>query len=242
VSSSTRQVADAATAISPDELLAAMRLASPSLPIGAFAYSQGLERAIAHGWVTDRDSTVAWICGLLSHSVARFDLPILSRLHDAITERDDLEAQRLDAWILAGRGSDELQAEEQHLGAAMQRLLPTLTPGDGPSGDWPSGDLSRLRTYVAAFALAAVRSGLSRATALRSYCYAWIEHQLSAATRLVPLGQTDSQAALSRCLAEVDAALTLADGLGEDEIGAASPGLAIASAQHETQHTRLFRS
>jgi urease accessory protein len=214
-----------------------MRLASPSLPIGAFAYSQGLERAIAQDWVSDRDSTVAWVRGLLNHSIARFDLPILGRLHEAITARDDLEAHRLDAWILAGRGSDELQAEEQHLGAAMQRLLPTLAPdGDAPSFS------TRLRSYVATFALAAVRSGLSRATVLRSYCYAWIEHQLSAATRLVPLGQTDSQAALSLCLADVDAAVALADRLADDEIGAASPGLAIASAQHETQHTRLFRS
>ena len=237
MSGSRRRSADRADGIGPDEMLAAMRLASPSLPIGAFAYSQGLERAITRGWVDDRDSAVTWVRGLLGHSVARFDLPLLGRLYDAITSGDDLEAQRLDAWVMAGRGSDELQAEERHLGAALRRLLPALAPG-AASRDGLAGS----RSYVAAFALAAVHSGISRATASRSYCYAWIEHQLSAATRLVPLGQSDSQAALSLCLSDVGAAVGLADGLAEDDIGAASPGLAIASAQHETQHTRLFRS
>jgi urease accessory protein len=223
--------------VGPAELLAAMRLASPSLPIGAFAYSQGLESAVERGWVSDRDSAVAWVSGLLGHAVARFDLPLLGRLYDAIADGDVLETRRLDAWVLAGRGSDELQAEEKHLGAAMQRLLPALA-SDGVLLDGSA----RLRSYVAAFALAAVRSGVSRAAALSSYCYAWIDHQLSAATRLVPLGQSDSQLALSRCLADVGAATQLAEGLSEEDIGAATPGLAIASAQHETQHTRLFRS
>lgn len=230
-------VTEPGSGASAAELLAAMRLASPSLPIGAFAYSQGLEGAIERGWVSDRESVVAWVRGLLGHAVARFDLPLLARLHEAIATGDVLEAHRLDAWVLAGRGSDELQAEEEHLGAAMQRLLPVLAP-DGV----PRAGLAGLRTYVAAFALAAVRSGLSRAVALYAYAYAWIEHQISAATRLVPLGQSDGQAALSMCLADVAAATELAAGLSEVDIGTATPGLAIASAQHETQHTRLFRS
>jgi urease accessory protein len=218
------------------ELLAAMRLASPSLPIGAYAYSQGLERAVEQGWVHDRDSTTDWVRGLLGHAVARFDLPLLARLHDAVSSGDLLEAGRLDGWVLAGRGSGELQAEERHLGAALRRVLPLL------EADGPARTADALASYVAVFAMAAVRSGLSRATTMSSYAYAWIEHQLGAATKLVPLGQSDSQAALSACLADVSGVVTLASRLPDEEIGATSPGLAIASAQHETQHTRLFRS
>ena len=77
---------------------------------------------------------------------------------------------------------------------------------------------------------------------MSSYSYAWIEHQLSAATRLIPLGQSDAQAALAACLADVGAAIEAAGQLDEQDIGVGTPGLAIASAGHETQRTRLFRS
>lgn len=226
-----------ARSLPADELLAALRLASPSLPIGAFAYSQGLEGAIERGWVTDRTSTEAWVRGLLRHAVARFDLPLLARLYDALAADDLLEAGRLDDWVLAGRGSAELQDEERHLGAALNRLLGTWTPGAPPAEG-----ASKVRSYLGSFALAALRSGLARSTTMSSYSYAWIEHQLSAATRLIPLGQSDAQAALAACLADVGAAIEAAGQLDEQDIGVGTPGLAIASAGHETQRTRLFRS
>lgn len=220
-----------------DELLAALRLASPALPIGAFAYSQGLEQAVELGHVSDRATTADWILGVLRHAIARFDLPLLARLWHAWHDDDQLEAARLDGWVMAGRESGELQVEERHLGAALMKLL--RDTDDRQESPLPA---STPISYVAAFALFSVRSGLSQLVTLASYAYAWLEHQVSAATRLLPLGQTDAQRILKECLAEVRSLVDNAMDTPEDEIGTATPGLAIASARHETQHTRLFRS
>ncbi len=222
---------------SVDTLLTALRLASPALPIGAYAYSQGLEQAIEAGSVSGRAAAAAWIAGVLRHAIAHFDLPLLARCWCAWSDRDELEAARLDAWVLAGRESGELQAEERHLGAALMRLLRETTAESDPP--LPATTPS---SYVAAFALTAVRAGLDLVTTLTSYAYAWLEHQVSAATRLVPLGQTDAQRILMQCLAEIDPMIALAADMAEEVIGTSTPGLAIASALHETQHTRLFRS
>lgn len=219
------------------QLLSAIRLACPSLPIGAYAYSQGLEYAVEAGWIGDRASAECWIVGLLDHTLAHFDLPLLSRLYQG-WKRQDFEAVRLyERWVLAGRESREFQAEERHLGAALLRLLIDLeVVPDHPS--WQDSE----RGYLSAFALAGTHFGLSERTLLGSYCFAWLEHQVSAVTRLVPLGQTDGQMVLSNCLARVEAVIETGLALPDDSIGALAPGQALASALHETQYTRLFRS
>ncbi len=226
--------------VSPDNqacmLLHAMRLACPSLPVGAYAYSQGLEQAVERGWVHDSASAERWISGLLQHTVSRFDIPLLARLFAAWQSGDQRAALHYNQWVLAGRESRELQAEELHLGASLIKLL---------------GDLGQLEdveppfqsvTYLAAFALAANCYGLSESLLLSSYCFAWLEHQTSAATRLVPLGQTDGQLVLSNCLEQVTRTIQLGLSLADDQVGSLCFGQALASALHETQYCRLFRS
>lgn len=230
-------MAEPGTRPAVSEQLAAMWLASPALPIGAFAYSGGLEQAVELGWVHDRASCESWVAGVLGHAVARFDLPLLARLWVAWAEDDQLAARHLDARVLAGRESAELQAAELALGTALLRVLDGPEPARAEA-QRVEGPLS----YVAAFALAAVHLGIDQPTALASYCFAWIEHSVGAATRLVPLGQSDAQRVLRACLRQVPDVLALAATISDDAIGAATPGLAIASARHETQYSRLFRS
>jgi urease accessory protein len=218
------------------ELLAAMRLASPALPIGAFAYSQGLEQACDRGWVHDRETADDWIGGVMAYGLARFDLPLLAQLHRALASGDEARFAELDAWVLAGRESAELRAEERHLGTALYRLL--LDTGD-ETHERPT---LQPASYVAAFALWCHRASIGEPVALAAYAGAWLEHQVSAAIRLVPLGQTDGHRVLAAQLEAVPGILTSASDLPPEEIGASLPGLAIASAWHETQYSRLFRS
>lgn len=215
----------------------AMRLACPSLPVGAYAYSQGLEYAVEAGWITDRQSAADWISGLLKNTLGGFDLPLLSRLYRSWSEQDQDRIQAYEHWVLAGRESLELRTEELNLGAALLRLLVDLGV---VSEHHLEG--ARERGYLSAFALAAVCYGLSEQVMLTSYCFAWLEHQTSAVTRLIPLGQTDGQRVLSICLELAPGVLATSLELPDEGIGALAPGQAIASALHETQYTRLFRS
>ena len=219
------------------ELLQTIRLACPSLPVGAFAYSQGLEYAVDCGWVTGPDSAQRWISGLLTHSVGNLDLPRLQRLYLAWAASDFEAAKLQNQLLLAARESSELVAEELHLGSALKKLLVSLDTLPEGAAEHAAG-----HGYLSMFALAGVCFGLSFASLSAGFCFAWLEHQVSAATRLIPLGQTDGQRILSSCLGLVPGVIQHASSQGDWEIGAAAPGQALASALHETQYTRLFRS
>jgi urease accessory protein len=209
------------------------------LPIGAFAYSQGLEPATTAGWVRDEESARQWIVGLVETQLAQLDLAILARLYDAWGE-DEGEALAVSVWsafLLASRPSSELQTEERHLGGALARVLAGL--GLPEAAAWTTrADV----TYPTMFALAARRWSVPLAAAAQGFAFAWAEAQVSAAVRLVPLGQSAGQRILSSAAAVIPRAVTRALSLPADEIGAASPRLAVASAWHETQYSRLFRS
>ena len=218
-------------------LLHLLHLASPALPIGAYAYSQGLESAVHAGAVRSEDEARAWILGLLEHVQARLDVPLLARLHDAHARGDEFELDRWTTFLTACRESRELQAEDRALGRALARLLADLdVAGARRLAAHPSV------TLAAAFALAAVVHGIPLREAASGYLFAWLENQVAAAVRLVPLGQTGGRRILLAGIAAIPAALAQGLELDEDAIGAAAPGLAALSARHENQYTRLFRS
>jgi urease accessory protein len=226
--------------LSAGPLLRLLHLCSPTLPIGAFAYSQGLEPATSAGWVSDEESARLWITGLVRHQLATLDLPILARLYAAWGEADADEAPAVARWsafLMASRPSAELQTEERQLGAALARVLTGL--GLREAGAWTARPEL---TYVTMFALAARRWEVPLEAAAQGFAFTWVEAQTSAAMRLVPLGQSAGQRILVAGAAEIPDAVTRALTIADDDLGASSPRLAIASAWHETQYSRLFRS
>lgn len=214
-----------------------LQLCSPALPVGAYAYSQGLEYAVERGWVRDEVSAGDWILGLLAHSLRRLDLPIFVRLYQGWQTADLNEVRRWNARLHASREAAELQREDAHLGAALARLLTDL--GMAEAAAWRS--TSRV-CFATLFSLAAVKWDIPLQAATTGLAWTWVENQVAAVTRLIPLGQTASQrllvAATPVLIDAVHAALALPDA----DIGAAAPGLALAGALHETQYSRLFRS
>ena len=213
------------------------QLISPALPVGAYAYSQGLEAAVEAGWVSDETSARGWIGGVASNSIARLDLPLLARMYQAWQTDDEDEVKRWSRFLLASRESSEIVAEDRHLGQALARLLSDLQVSQADA--WRQNEWCN---FPAMFSLAAQQWSIPLHQTLSGYLWAWCENQVAAAIKLVPLGQTAGQRILSHLIGciplYVDAALRLAD----DEIGMICPGLAIASARHETQYSRLFRS
>ncbi|HVW23734.1 MAG TPA: urease accessory UreF family protein [Polyangiaceae bacterium] len=218
-------------------LLRLFQLTSPALPLGAFAYSQGIEYAAHAGWITDEASAVDWTCGLLEGPICRTDLPLLSRLHAAWIARDETLVRRLSTLLLAFRESAELEQEDVHLGRALARVL----VGHGLTEASPftrAGDA----TFAALYALAAARWSIPPRSALFGYAFAWSESQTGALSRVLPLGQLAIQRILSRLIEAMPAAVDVALSLRDDEIGALAPSHAMASALHESQYCRLFRS
>jgi urease accessory protein len=249
-------------------LLRLLQLASPALPIGAFAYSQGLEPAVTAGLVTDEKSASRWILGLLRAPFARSDLAIFARLHAAFAGDDLVAAERWNAYLLASRASLELQAEDLHLGAALARVLATLGivdpaldaddeagrdrrptgatsgelggPPDGATGPGAGGTAARC--FARMFALASARWGIEVAPAAQAFAFSWAEAQTSAAVRLVPLGQSAGVRILAEVGGAIPDAVEMALALPDDELGGAAPQHALLSMAHETQYSRLFRS
>ncbi|MGB5235191.1 MAG: urease accessory UreF family protein [Candidatus Macondimonas sp.] len=221
-------------------LLRLLQLTSPSLPIGAFAWSQGLEAAVQAGWIGNEAQATDWLTAVLDHALARSDVPVLLRLHEAITTQHIDVAAQWNRWLLACRETRELLQEDTHIGAALLRLLLDL---DAPvAQSWQAAQGRRPLSYAAAFALATVHADLpARMTAL-GYLWAWSENQAAALIKLGVLGQTGAQRLLNRLHPAIRAALDLGLSLEDDELGMALPGLALASAHHEIQHSRLFRS
>lgn len=214
-----------------------LQLCSPTLPVGAYAYSQGLECAVERGWVRDEASASDWIFGLLEHNLRHLDLPVFARLFRAWRNADAAAVSRWNARLFASREAAELQREDAHLGAALARLLSDL--GLGEAEPWRNAPRVCFATL---FGLAAARWEIRLPEAATGYAWAWTENQVTAATRLIPLGQTASQrllvAAGPAIARAVDDALLLPDA----DIGTAAPGLALVGALHETQYSRLFRS
>jgi len=211
------------------------QLISPTLPIGAYAWSTGLEYAVDAGWVTTESSAQDWILGQLRNSFPQLDVPVFLRLNQAWQQKDFEAVKHWNNSLLAMRESLELQQEDAALGAALLRVLPGLGIA------LPELKLARW-SYAAMFAYACQQSGIDVEESARGLLWSWSENQVAAAIKLVPLGQSSGQRMLSAAIGEIETAVQRAQRCNDDDIGMVLPGLAMASALHETQYSRLFRS
>ena len=221
----------------PEETLRLMQLCSPMLPTGAFAYSQGLEFAVSKGWVKDNDTTKMWIQGLLENSLTYLDVPLLSRLYKAWSANDNKSILYWNDYLYACRDSKELREEDKHLAHALARLLGDL--GISEAIEWKENPRA---CFLSVFALGAWHWKIQLKEASLGYLWMWAENQVLAAIKLIPLGQTDGQKLLSSVIEVIPDQVLIGLSLKDEEIGYTTPGQGIASALHETQYTRLFRS
>jgi urease accessory protein len=230
-------VAHARLDLSELAFLRLLQFASPTLPIGAFAYSQGLEQAVELGWVHDEASAAAWIKGVVTEVLPRLDVPVLAALHAAWSAEDVPRVRALSQFLHACRESAELGAEDRQLGAALARVLYGL--GIERAEPWVADADA---TFATLLSLASVHFALPAQGAALGFLFSWLENQVAAATRLVPIGHIAAQRVLSQVLVELPAAVSRGLALPCEAAGFLAPGLAIASALHETTYSRLFRS
>lgn len=210
-----------------------LQLASPTLPVGAYSYSGGLEAAVEDGVVRDAASAGQWIGDVLEFSVARMEGPMVFSFISGFHERDFSRVKEKNEMFLASRETAELRAETVQMGYSLNRLLKDLGLGEVPVEE-PS--------FPAAFAYAAAQWKIAPEAALQAYLWAWIENQVMAAVKVIPLGQTDGQRILMGLGDRLPSLVEKAMKMKDEDLGNFAPGLALLSSRHETQYSRLFRS
>lgn len=217
-------------------LLSLIWLASPALPVGGFSYSEGLEAAVEWAGVSNEATAADWLLDQLHLGLARGDLAVLAASVQALrADRLDRVAE-LNQWVLHTRETSELRLQSVQMGRSLIDWLRNLQP---TQAERVQGlDLS----YPVAFAAAAAGSPASAADICAAYAFGWCENMSQTAIKAVPLGQSAGQRILARLAAEIPAAVAHAMALDDASRQAFTPRLAVLSARHETQYSRLFRS
>jgi urease accessory protein len=223
------------TTITDADLLGLVWLASPALPVGGFSYSEGLEAAVDRGLVSDEQTAAHWLVEQLHLTLSRSDLAVTAQAIAAWRAGDAERVAVLNAWVLQTRETAELRQQTEQMGRSMVEWLKSVQPEQAARVRAPLA-------YPIACALAVSGTQAPVRQALLTLAFGWAENMMQAAIKSVPLGQSAGQRILLRLAAEIPAAIDNALALGDDERQAFSPMLAILSAQHEIQYSRLFRS
>jgi len=221
-------------------LVRLLQLASPALPIGAYSYSQGLEWVVAAGGVGDAAAAQAWIGDALELVVAPGEAAVVWRLLDAAQRNDWSQVSEWNDWFRASRETAELRAETEQMGTSLCKLTTELDLLDAPA--LATAAAIAPVTLPGAYALIVRGFALPAAAALTAYVWSWLENQVLAAMKTIPLGHSAGQRLLVQLGARIPAAVALARSIADEDVSSFAPGLALASSRHETQYTRLFRS
>ncbi len=226
--------------VSASALLQLMWLASPALPVGGFSYSDGLEAAVEAGRVTNEAEAGAWLRDQLHLSLARSDLAVCAKAFKAWQRGDLVHVTELNDWVTTTRETAELRQQTQQMGRSLVEWLRNRAGTDARVDSLKA--LAPAPTWPVAFALAAAQTGAPLREALLSFGFGWAENMVQAALKAVPLGQGAGQRVLASLVADLPEAVDHATALMDSERQAFTPMLAILSAQHEAQYSRLFRS
>lgn len=210
-----------------DAILTLAQWFSPSFPIGAFSYSHGLETAVTEGVVTDAATTRDWVGDVLQYGAGRNDVILLG----AAFQADAATLADLDTLARALAPARERLLEAEQQGAAFARTVRDVWGHDVPD-----------MVLSLAVGAAAARQGLPLDLTARTYLHGLAASLVSAAIRLVPLGQTEGQAILRDLRPLVQDVATDALARDIDALGAASFAADICAMRHETQYSRMFRS
>ena len=228
--------------VSAHALLQLMWLASPALPVGGFSYSEVLEAAVESGLVRSEAQARDWLLDQLHLGLARSEIAVVAKAFKAWQRNDLHSIVELNAWVTTTRESSELRQQTEQMGRSMVEWLKNRASDADAARVAQLKSLAPAPTWPVAFALAAAQTGAPLREVLLAFAFGWAENMVQAALKSVPLGQSAGQRILAALASDIPAAVERAAALMDSERQAFTPMLAILSAQHEVQYSRLFRS
>lgn len=216
---------------------------SPAFPTGGFSYSHGIEYAVEAGLVTGRDTALTWIADVLTLGAGRSDAQLFALAYRAAEAGDEKAFVETAQLAAALRGTAELALESHAQGQAFQQAVERAWPAPALT-HWTAMLKARdiAPSLPVSVALAALAHGIPMEPALATFIQSFAANLVSAAVRLIPLGQSDGLAILAALEPAVQNAASLGMAATLDTVGAAAPQVDWCSMRHETQYTRLFRS
>lgn len=224
--------------LTDSHLLSILQLASPALPVGAYSYSEGLEMLVENGTIANHTHLKDWLKAELLYGAIRLEAAVMVRSQQAAKIADIELLCRWNLWLSAARETEELRASSWQMGRSLIQLLGKLEPQIVPIANTVGNPCN----YAIAFGIAVAHWQISIQAALLGYLHSWASNLITVGVKLIPLGQTAGQRLLLDLQPLLSAATLEILALEDDQLACCSWGLSLASMQHETQYTRLFRS
>lgn len=215
-----------------------LQLASPALPVGAYTYSEGLETLVQNGVLSQAEALENWIVAELQQGAIRLEAAIVAKVMQASQDDDMAEITQWNDWLSALRETSELREQSWQMGRSLQRLLQEMETGLAPT----LKAIGEPCNFAIAYGIAANHWHIDRHAAVVSYLQSWATNLITSGVKLIPLGQTKGQILLARLAIVIEAVATEVLALDPEEFYACGWGVAIASMNHETLYTRLYRS
>jgi urease accessory protein len=222
---------------SPAALLRLLQLASPALPVGAYSYSEGLETLIFQGMATP-EAVLQWLEQELALGLVRVEAAYIHRVHGLSQTGQWSQITEDNRWLSALRDSEESRNQSWATGRALVRLANDLHPELTAT----LNTLGQPCNFAVGFAVLAAHWEIPASAAVLGYLQSWATSLVTAAVKLVPLGQTQGQRILLDLNPALAMAATQSATVNPDDIALGGWGASLASMQHEALYSRLFRS
>ncbi len=219
-------------------LLCILQLASPALPVGAYSYSEGLETLIDTEIIKNEQSLKHWLEQELRYGAIRLEAAVMVRAYNAAKLSDTEALSYWNNWLSAARETEELRSSSWQMGRSLVRLLLQLQPQLAENANAVGNPCN----YAIAFGMAAVGWEIDLTAAILGYLHSWATNLITAAVKLIPLGQTAGQQLLLKLKTNISSATGEILALEDDDLSSCGWGLSLASMNHEIQYTRLFQS
>jgi urease accessory protein len=218
------------------QLLYLLQLTSPTLPVGAYSYSEGLETLVTQQIIKNRETLKSWLGQSLKYGSIRVESAVMLRAYNFYLHDDIDKVIYWNQWLSASRETKELRQQSWQMGQSLLKLLNELEP------QYRIKFLLPYCNYAIAFGIAGAIWSIPPDKLLLGYLQSWSSNLVNAGLRLIPLGQTDGQKILVELQDDIIRVIPEILELKDEDLRSWGWGLSLASMQHETLYTRLFRS